>query len=113
MKAVIAQALIKKNEYFWCLKWTYLFSHLFLIGLTIAFVFTGSQAVSTDIFHGDMKQFYDDYVLSVVFFSLFYFASFNVSIWITIKYFNRHNIVVGFYILLMFIFGFILMAVQG
>jgi len=66
-----------------------------------------------NLFHSDMSFMLTDYILSITFFSLFYFFGFFISLCIMAKKFKYYNSAVGFYAFFMLVFGFILMAAEG
>ena len=114
MGGLFSKALDFQNEHFTGLKWTYFVSHVVLIILTIAYIVCGAQATSLDLFHSDMKFMFTDYVLSLVFFTLFYIACFFVCLCILAKSFDTNqNLAVGCYSFFIFVFGFVLMAAEG
>ena len=113
MQVLLGKAISIQKDHGGCFKWTLFLSHALLVVLTIAMIACGAKAIGTEaIFHGDMSFVYTDYVLSIVFFTISYFACFCVSIWITWKKSRIVNYTVGCYAIYMFIL-FILISVEG
>ena len=66
------------------------------------------------LFLGKMASIKTEYIVSLVFFTIFYLACFGVAYCILAQKFKTyHNFVVGIYAFFIFFFGFVLMAAEG
>ena len=97
----------------WCWRWTFFFSNMVLLCLTIAFLITGAAVTQLKIFHRSMKWIWRDYLINVVFFTLFYLGMIGFGLCILGKRFQKNNCAIIGYASTMFLVGFIAMAAQS
>jgi len=85
-------------------------SNFFMFFLTIAFIASGARVTQMNMLHEHISFIWTEYVVAILFFTLFYFGMFCFGLCILAKKFTNINRAVGCYAFFMFLIGFLVMA---